>query len=245
MSKDNSLTIIFTCYGEKLAKIKTSIKRLDDWAHKQNVQIKYIIAQNGDEHAFTPTKNAQIYFHWQIAKGFGSAIKNVSEHIDSDYFYISSPDLPFFPQDLDEMWQQRRQADLLFGSKLHPRSVYQVNQVRKNLSRLSALLLRLSFPDFPVRDPNGTIFATTKRVRPLLQSVKDESFFFATELVLKAKHHCRIVELPVTYIKLSSDSSVHVFADSYKSFKQVLNFKLQTLFPLKPDAASAKTERKT
>ena len=71
------------------------------------------------------------------------------------------------------------------------------------------------------------IFFNTKKIIPILEEIRDEGWFFDTEIIARSYYKkYKIKMLPTLFIrKPEKTSTVRVFNDSLKYFKNLLKFR--------------------
>lgn len=107
-------------------------------------------------------------------------------------------------------------ADLAVGSRYHPASTVERSAARKFISRAYRLVLR-SLLGTGVEDvPCGFKAASAGLVREIMPAIKDDGWFFDTELVVRTERAGkRIVEIPVRWCEFRTEgrqSKVRVFS---------------------------------
>jgi putative flippase GtrA len=113
-------------------------------------------------------------------------------------------------------------SDLAIGSRLAPGARTVRGARRELISRCYNALLRLthgvSFTDAQC----GFKAARREAVLPLLERVRDDGWFFDTELLLLAEHNgLRVHEVPVDWVE-DTDSRVHVVATAWHDLEGLI-----------------------
>lgn len=143
--------------------------------------------------------------------GKGGAIRRAWEGSKSDVCIFFDADLS---ADLGVIKDCLRElasgADIVAPSRFHPQSDVERSFLRKIISSSYALILR-SFLRAPAMDmPCGIKAVSGRIIRELLTEVKDDGFFFDSELILRAgKRGYKIVEVPIIWkdVKISGRKS--------------------------------------
>jgi dolichyl-phosphate beta-glucosyltransferase len=133
------------------------------------------------------------------SKGMGEALRQGILVSRGDRVVLTADDLPFGFDDLDEA-EQLPDADIVIGSKAHPRSEAERGRLRAVLSWGFRTLRRLLLQS-TVRDPQGTFVVRGDLARDLVHFTTEKGFLFTTELVALAEHRgVRPVEVPVRLV---------------------------------------------
>lgn len=136
-------------------------------------------------------------------KGRGGAVKYAWQHIPSDFVaYMDvdlSTDLKHFPSLVGSL---RRGYDIAIGSRnAHGARVYGRNILRTITSKTYIVLIKLLFFVHFSDAQCGFKAATRRVVNTLIPHVRDNAWFFDSELLILAeKSGYRIYEEPVTWI---------------------------------------------
>lgn len=223
------ISIIIPRYNENLRLIEQTIKRIGNFLTKRNLSYEILISQNGKEKKL-PQFDKRITLIFDKKRGLGLAIKNAIKKARGEYFYFLPADIPFNFTDLEIMLKLSSSADFIFGSKLHPQSVYQINFLRKFFTLLQQKITVFLLPGLPAKDPNGTYFGTLKKTKDLILKTKSNDFFFGTELLYNLYHHnLTIKEIPVVYKKLNLRTTVNLSHDGLNYLKQLIQLYFQSL----------------
>ena len=101
-------------------------------------------------------------------------------------------------------------SDIAIGSRLAPGARTVRGPKREVISRCYNALIRLSHGARFSDAQCGFKAARAEVIRPLLQRIEDDSWFFDTELLLLAEHNgLRVHEVPVDWVE-DTDTRVHV-----------------------------------
>lgn len=204
------LSVIFPYYHESATNLLTAIERVSSFLQSRNIPYEIIISQNGPYKKIKPIFPNTKTVHDE-KKGLGRAIRNALDIATGDHYYITSLELPFNFTDLKQMLNEHHNYNLIIGSKLHSKSTYKIRPLRSTLTNGVSLVTRLLLPRFTIKDPNGTLFGDVQKLKKIITQVKDNSFFFSSELIyLCIKNGLKIKEVPVTYIKTDGQSSINV-----------------------------------
>ena len=216
--KEISIDVVLPVFNEEKI-LRQNVMRLESFLEKQKQwDWKIIIVDNASTDqtsllaAKLKEKNKRIDFIRLKKKGRGRALKfawgesnaSVCCYMDID---LSTP-LEVLPSFIDAILPKEYDiviaSRLMKGSKVEGRSLS-----REFLSRNYNLLTRLMFPFFDIKDLQcGFKVLNANAVKHLIPLVKDNKFFFDTELLLLAYFwRLRIMEIPVHW-KDDPDSRV-------------------------------------
>jgi len=150
-------------------------------------------------------------------RGKGLAIREAWKSADADVYVFMDADLATDLAALPELVRRIGQgAGLAVGSRFHPDSVVDRSMFRKALSRGYRTLLGTALGTAVTDVPCGFKAASSGLVRDVMPCVRDDQWFFDTEMVVRAERagH-RIDEVPVTWRELKPAgraSKVRVFS---------------------------------
>ena len=157
-----------------------------------------------------------------LKKAWLSSDSDVSMYMDVDL----STDLKFTTLLVDEI--TKNNYDISIGSRLHKKSkVYDRTPFREFTSRAYNLLIHIIFPFPGFKDAQCGFKAISKNIRKdLLNKIKDNEWFFDTELLLLSKKYgYRISEIPVIW-KDDPDTRVKVISTAIKDIKGLIRVRL-------------------
>lgn len=196
---------------------------------------RIVIADNGSEDD-TPAIAQQLARRYPgevdylrvSAKGKGRAIKEAWERSSADIVSFMDIDLSTgldaFTPLIDPIAHD--EADIVIGSRLHPRSKVRRSLKRRIMTYAYNSLIQLLFrPDF--HDAQcGFKAARRESAETLLPLVQDLQWFFDTEFLLMAqKLGYRISEVPVTWVE-DKRSSVNVVGTVTADLRGLLRMRL-------------------
>ncbi len=155
-------------------------------------------------------------------KGRGRALRHVWSRSQADvlsYMDVDlSTDLSYFMPMIEPLAEGR--YGLGIGSRLAKGAQVTRGFKREFISRTYNLMIKIAFPRKRFRDAQcGFKALTQEAARELLPLVRDEAFFFDTELLLKAEAHgYRIHEVPVRWVD-DPDSRVKIAKTAWEDIK--------------------------
>ncbi|MBV9164198.1 MAG: bifunctional glycosyltransferase family 2/GtrA family protein [Pseudonocardiales bacterium] len=145
-------------------------------------------------------------------KGRGHALRTAWEYSDADVVVYMDVDLS---TSLDALLPLvvplvNGHSDIAIGSRLAPGARTVRSARREVISRCYNTMIRLTHGARFSDAQCGFKAARTDVVRPLLAHVRDDGWFFDTELLLLAEHNgLRVQEVPVDWVE-DLDSRVHI-----------------------------------
>jgi glycosyltransferase involved in cell wall biosynthesis len=140
-------------------------------------------------------------------RGKGLAIRAAWASADADAYVFMDADLATELSSLPALVARIAEgADMAIGSRFHAQSVVERTVLRKTLSRGYRFVLRTLFGTRVADAPCGFKAVSRRVVAGVLPSVKDDGWFFDTELLMRAERAgMRIDEVPVTWRELKPE----------------------------------------
>lgn len=160
-------------------------------------------------------------------KGKGAAIKQAWQNFQSEIYCFMDADLATDLSALPVLIAEIINGnDLVVGSRFHPQSKYDRSVFRKLFSLGYKIVLKL-FLNLGLSDaPCGFKAVNDKVKREILPLVKDNEWFFDSELLILAKKKgYQVKEIPVIWADLregEDKSKVKIISLSYSYFRKVL-----------------------
>ncbi|MBE0480478.1 MAG: glycosyltransferase family 2 protein [Dehalococcoidia bacterium] len=198
---------------------------------------RIVIADNGSTDATLAVAGSLADRHANVEvvklelKGRGRALRKAWLESEADavsYMDVDlSTGLQAFPEligSLDEGY------DVAIGSRLLPQSKTSRCLKREITSRGYNFLIRAMFMPGFTDAQCGFKAATRKVVQDLVPLVKDQAWFFDTELLLLAKRrHYRIKEVPVEWME-DADTRVRIASTAWEDIKGLVRVKFRPPF---------------
>ncbi len=157
-------------------------------------------------------------------KGRGCALRAAWQHSDADVVAYMDVDLS---TGLDALLPLvapliNGHSDISIGSRLASGARTVRGPKRELISRCYNAMIRLSHGARFTDAQCGFKAARTDVIRPLLERVKDDNWFFDTELLLLAEHNgLRVHEVPVDWVE-DVDTRVHVVATALEDIRGLI-----------------------
>ncbi len=232
----SKISLTLPVYNEE-AVIEDSVKKVREFLNMNlgdTYEWKIVIADNGSTDA-TPVKAkslsdkyADIRYTHIDEKGRGRALRDVWSETNADIFcYMDidlSTDLDAFPRLIDKIAEG---YDIVIGSRFIKGASVNRSFKRELLSKGYNALLKL-FLGVKFSDAQCGFKAVNKRVvDKILPEIKDQEWFFDTELLVRAERKgFKIAEIPVKWIE-DTGSSVKLFRTISVYVKSIIRLMLE------------------
>jgi len=230
------INITIPVYNEEQI-LEANILRLFDFCQKNLLdQWQIVIADNAstDQTKAIAQKLSQI--HPQIIyfplpqKGKGLAIKKAWQNFPADYYLFMDADLSTDLATLPELINELKggQFYLVVGSRYLPASQLERTWSRILISKIYNLIIKILF-NCPVKDmANGFKGAGQKIITNILPLIKNEQWFFDSELILLTYlNGYKIKEIPVAWQEAERQTRVNVWQTSLEYLKELLKLKFR------------------
>lgn len=161
-------------------------------------------------------------------RGIGIALNSGIKISRYPLIYFNAIDNPFRFEDLENFLTLVNEFDIAFASKNHPDSVYQGPLVRKLLSKMFMITIKILF-HLPLTDTQGTFMAKKKKLLPILSLCTASNAFFQTQLAIYSCHHrLRVSEIPVRYIAgRGRKSKYRLFAEGVNLLRTLISERMK------------------
>lgn len=211
-----TISIVLPAYNEEGIigeMLQTTSEYGDDYLDEYEI----IVIDDGSEDTTRATadefasgdRNVTVHSHADN-RGKGAAFNTGVEHARNELTLLLDADLELDPTLIHEYIQiiERTEADVVIGSKTHPRSEVVYSRWRTFLSKAYAALVRRLF-DLDIGDPQtGMKLFHTETLEDIVESSTIQYYAFDIELLVLAQMEgCEIVEAPVN-LDYSGNSSV-------------------------------------
>jgi len=138
------ISVIMPAYNESGHIYKNIIETCGVFA-KTKRDFEVIVVDDGStDSTYTEAKRAEStadnvkVVHYSMNNGKGNALKEGFKHAKGDYVVFLDSDLDLHPQQLHRLFRviRNNRADVVIGSKHHPKSELQCPMMRKVISRV-------------------------------------------------------------------------------------------------------------
>ena len=232
------ILIVIPAHNEE-ALVRQTAMTLHDFCGKnlQNYDWRVVIADNNsaDRTAEIVKKlekesDGKIIYKFIPQKGKGLAIRESWKSFDADIYIFMDADLatdlsalPLLIKSIGDGY------DLVIGSRFAKGSSAKRSLVRKITSKIFSLITRLMF-GLKIKDyPCGFKGANKNVIKNILPDVKNDQFFFDTELVIRsAKNGLKIKEVPVIWQdrdRNKSKSKVNILKVAKEYLRELLKLR--------------------
>ncbi len=162
-------------------------------------------------------------------KGQGLAFRTAMAALEKRSFpsekwvVFSAADLPFGFGDVDAILSGKAAADLVIGSKAHPKSQTPRGFARVAMSAVYRAI-RFALLGMKTRDPQGSLIFRSKWLK-LHALCPANDFFFSTQFVyFLEREGAEVVEVPISMQPDFRPSRVKPVRDGWRVFKQIFSF---------------------
>ena len=233
-----TVSITIPAYNEEFL-IYDSVNKLLNFCENnlQNYDWKIIIADNNstDRTAEIAKKlegesNGKIFYKFIPPKGKGLAIRESWRDFDADFYVFMDADLATDLAALPVLINELENGyNLVIGSRFIKGSFAKRPLVRKITSKVFSILTRLIF-GLKIKDyPCGFKGADKNVINKILPQVKNNAFFFDTEMVIRsATGGMKIKEIPVIWRdrdKTASKSRVNILKVTKEYLRELSKLK--------------------
>lgn len=224
MEKKNTIEIVVPIYNEEV-ELESNIRKLHTFLNKnlKNFSWKITIADNAStDRSLSIARQlskslTNVYFLHLEKKGRGRAVKKVWKESKADLLAYMDADLSTNLKNLLPLLKSLTKGfDIAIGSRLLPNSHVSKRPIKREiLSRGYNIIIRLFF-GINFSDAQCGFKAVTKRVvNELIPHIKDNSWFFDSELLIVGeKMGYKIYEQPVIWVD-NPGSTVRVLKTIY------------------------------
>ncbi|MGQ9722818.1 MAG: glycosyltransferase [Candidatus Jordarchaeum sp.] len=204
-----SVSIIIPIHNE-IQVIKKNLEKIIDYSKRIFDDYQIIIAEDGSKDG-TDTIIKQlvkshyqiVYLHFEVRQGKGKAIKRAIKIAREKIVAFIDADLAAPLIQLPQLVQMIQQGfTMAVGSRLINGSHVKRPTARRITSTIYNLLVRVLFRDGVHDHQCGFKVFNRDHILPLLDEVKNNEFFFDTELIIRVKRNGnRIIEVPIKWIE--------------------------------------------
>lgn len=229
-----NFTLILPCFNEgdtfekSVNKIIAELKK-----NKRSWEIVFVEDKSTDDTKFAvekfikANKNVRAIFHKKnmgrgrsVADGIIASKFPICGFMDVDC-EVSPSYIPLF---IDEI---KSGSDLVVGTRFYEKGFASISRVAA--SKVYSFIVKMIL-DIPVGDTEaGFKFFNKKNILKVLKSVKDEGWFWDTEICARSYWKgLKVSEVPVLFVRRhEKKSTVNLFSDSIDYFVKLINFRSQ------------------
>ena len=222
MNKPQKIEITLPVYNEQKI-LKKNTQKIIEYLKNNFKNLWHItIAENGSTDntlkiaKSISAQNVNVDFI-QTEKGRGSAIKKSWVKSNADFLLYMDIDLSTQPKEISKLLSSLKNSDIAIGSRFLKKSESKRTFGRKFISKIYNFLVN-KILGLKVKDSQCGFKGITKKVKPLLNKIRDSHWFFDTELLYRAKNaNLKISEVPIFWNERQEKarkSKVNIIFDS-------------------------------
>ena len=192
----------------------------------KNLKVKILIVlEESDHDTINSIKEFNCEILYQKNKGYGDALIQGINHINTNYFCIFNADGSFDPKELNSMYDKvsNENFDLVFGSRYELNSGSEDDTIITYSGNKIFSFIGKFFFKLPISDILYTyVLGKTENTKKLNLECKD--FSFCVELPVKAKRKGLKITANKSYerLRIAGKKKVNAFLDGYKILKYML-----------------------
>ena len=178
----NNLTLVIPAKNEKES-LPTVLNELAEFNLKT-----FVILEKDDLETIESIENYDCKLIYQSRKGFGSALIQGIENVNTKYFCIFNADGSFDPNELQKMYNlaEKEKYDLVFGSRYEKNAGSEDDTIVTLIGNKVFSLIGKIFFSLGISDILYTyVICDTEKIKKL--RLKNADFSFCVELPIKAK----------------------------------------------------------
>lgn len=202
--KFHKLSILMPMYNEETA-VAANILETDGYFRKLGIKYEIIVMDDGskdrtyDKAMKTSRKHIKVY-KLHKNEGKGGALRRAFDKCDGDLVMFLDGDLDIHPKQFEVLFDimKSESADVVIGSKRHPKSVLNYPLGRQFLSAGYFFIVKLLF-GLPLRDTQtGIKLFKAEVLKKIFHKVLIKRYAFDLELLILAHYNkFKIAEAPV------------------------------------------------
>jgi len=218
----DNLTLVIPAKYEKES-LPSVLRELE----KYNTKIT-IVLEESDKETISSIKEFNCDVLFQKGKGYGDALIQGINSVETEYFCIFNADGSFKPEELNGMLDlsTNHNYDLIFGSRYEQYSSSEDDTLITFIGNKIFSLIGKIFFSLPISDILYTfVLGKTKKVNDLNLTSKD--FCFCVELPIKAyKNNLNLISSPANERKrIAGTKKVNAFKDGFKILISMIKLK--------------------
>ena len=218
----DNLTLVIPAKHEKES-LPSVLRELE----KYNTKIT-IVLEESDKETISSIKEFNCNVLFQKGKGYGDALIQGINSVETEYFCIFNADGSFKPEELNGMLDlsTNHNYDLIFGSRYEQDSSSEDDTLITFIGNKIFSVIGKIFFSLPISDILYTfVLGKTKKVRNL--NLKSKDFCFCVELPIKAyKNNLNLKSSPANERKrIAGIKKVNAFKDGFKILISMIKLK--------------------
>ena len=220
----NDLTLVIPAKTEKES-LPSVLNELKDF----DVRIT-IVLEKSDEETFEAIKNYNYKILFQKNKGYGDALIQGINSVQTEYFCIFNADGSFDPKELSKMYELSKKGgfDLVFGSRYEKNSGSEDDTIVTFIGNRIFSIIGKIFFSLPITDILYTyVLGKTEKTKQLNLTYDD--FCFCVELPIKAykKNYKLVSSVAYERKRIAGIKKVNAFKDGLKILFSMIKLKFK------------------
>ena len=226
------LSVVLTCLNQEKV-LQWSVETIRDILNKNKVEYEIIIVDDGstDSTYIVMNELKKKYKNIRLLKhnynlGRGKAVSNGFKIAGGKFVGFLDTDLELHPRYIPMFLKELKKGyDVVVYHRKYKHNMQGLIRAITSYSYnfLVRLILNVNLKD----TESGFKFFDREKVLPLLDSIKEERWFWDTEIMIRSYlKGLKIKEIPLIYIpNKEGGSTVRIFSDSLDFFKKLIKFR--------------------
>ena len=228
-----NISIILPIHSEDAVLRKNCLELLNYLKKDQQIRnFEIILCDNGSSDKSLEIAKGLAKSHPEIKafhsknRGLGIGIRMGIDNAKYDNLFFYAIDNPFGFHIIDRSLAELKHADVIIGSKGHPRSVIRRSIPRRMYSKALNLPVRLLF-GINVKDTQGSILFKKSDVKKYRKNLTSDTAFLQTQIIIYSKKKgLRIKEIPIRFIQKSSKTRMKPLKDGMQMAREIVREKM-------------------
>ena len=226
------LSVILTCLNQEKV-LENSVNRIKSVLDKNKINHEIIIVDDGstDSTYDIMKRLSEKYKNIKLLKhpfniGRGKAVSNGFKASKGDYIGFLDTDLELPPEYIPMFLSELKKGhDIAVYYRKYKHNLHGIIRgiTSHSYNFLVRLILNVNLKD----TETGFKFFNRKKILPLLSEIKEERWFWDTEIMVRSYlNGLKVIEIPLIYIpNKKGGSTVKIFSDSLDFFKKLIKFR--------------------